>query len=58
MPPNMNHELTEDEQRVLVYLYACEEAGKKPNINQIDMPFERIEAAVLGLVAAGMLEPA
>ena len=57
-PAYLDHELTEDEQRLLVYLHACEQAGTRPNANALDMTLERVVAAIEGLARCGMIEPA
>lgn len=48
--------LTDDQKRVLVYLYQCEKAGTKPRFDHLDMTRERIEAALTHLASIGYIE--
>lgn len=48
--------LTDDQKRVLVYLYQCEQSGTKPRFDNLDMTEERIEAALTFLASIGYIE--
>lgn len=52
----MERRPTEDEERLLAYLYACERTGARPTAHALDMSRARLERACEGLVELGFAE--
>lgn len=51
-----NRELTDDEHRLLAYLYECDKHGRRPSLFDTDMTAEQVERAAIGLRELGFIE--
>jgi len=49
-------DLNDDQKRVLVYLYRCEQAGTRPKVEDMDIPRDRVLAALEYLASIGFIE--